>query len=125
MGKAKLEKNRRIEEAERLGRLFPLLAFYDVDEYVRNAIFEYNKNHKGTPLTDDKLSEILDRIDRKAIKEEEDLLYVINNPKSRKRGLHAILGGKLFNIVNLDGNLRGTLTVFAQDVRYRYGRIAN
>jgi len=117
MTKGELKVLRR-EEAERLGKKFPIFSDYDRDEYVRNAIFEHNHHpHCKHVLSDDVIERIIERIKVRGMFEGEDMLDVLNNPTSRKRGLYAVLGKELFRLINEDGNLRGVLTPFARDVR--------
>ncbi len=117
--------NLRVEQVAELGQKFPIFLDYDGEEYVRNAIFDWNfLKHPDAPLSDKIIKEILERIDGESKTKEEEMIFVINNPRSRRRGLHAILGKDLFRIINKYNNLFGTLMVFAKDVRICYKDIA-
>lgn len=117
MTKGELKVLRR-EEAERLGKKFPIFSDYDRGEYVRNAIFEHNHHpHCKHILSDDVIERIMERVIVRGFFEGEGRLDVLNNPTSRKRGLYSVLGKELFRLINEDGNLRGVLTPFVRDVR--------
>ena len=117
MTRRKIQESR-VKEVSRLGHEFPLFLEFDRDELVRNAIFEFNHlKRKNVVISDEEIGEILRRIESRGKDVSSKMLFVINNPISRKRGLYAILGKDLFRLINKDGNLRGVLTVFARDVR--------
>ena len=117
----KNERQRQKDEyVDKLGQEHQIFLDHDRDALVRLAFADWNFKHPNKAFNDETISKIVERADSEELPDGAMALFCINNPMSRRRGLHRLLGKDLYALVARDATLFGRLVKFCQAVQLEH-----